>query len=232
MAAADLGAVVRPPAPAIVAHRGLVAGPDKARENAAATLRGAVAQGFSVEFDVRDDRGRLVLSHDPGEWSEERDAARFLADPGDGVHALNVKSLEALDTLLDGIARAGTAASFFLFDFELLGGTPELMRSVQERGFAVAHRLSDREPFLDDYVDAAHVTHVWLDEWETPWVTGEVVRALAAAGKQTFYVSPELHRPLGPDDLAPRWSEVAEWGVTGICTDYPLRLRELLGGNP
>ncbi len=104
------------------------------------------------------------------------------------------------------------------------------MRSVQGRGFAVAHRLSDREPGLAELRDDPQVTHVWLDESETPWVTETAVRSLAAAGKQTFYVSPEPAPGTGPAELAPRWREVAGSGRDRDLTDYPLRLRELLGG--
>lgn len=215
---------------AILAHRGLLAGPDRQGENTRGTLARAIELGFGVEFDVNAHGEQLTLAHDPTPWSADRDARAFLGDPGPGLHALNVKSLDAIEATLDAIADAGTHGSFFLFDFELLDGTRELMRSVQERGFAVAHRLSDREPRLAELRDDPQVTHVWLDEWETPWVTETAVRSLAAAGKQTFYVSPDLHRALGPADLAPRWREVAGWGVTSICTDYPLRLRELLGG--
>lgn len=225
-------APVEPQPPhAILAHRGLLAGPDPDGENTRSTLARAVELGFGVEFDVNADAGSLTLAHDPAPWSAERDARAFLGDPGPGLHALNVKSLDALDATLDAIEDAGTRGSFFLFDFELLGGTHELMRSVQERGFAVAHRVSDREPRLDELRADPHVTHVWLDEWDAPWVTETVVRSLAAAGKQTFYVSPDLHRTLGPAELEPRWREVAGWEVTAICTDYPLHLRELLGGT-
>jgi glycerophosphoryl diester phosphodiesterase len=214
-------------APLVLAHRACLYGPGSVRENSRAALAEAVGRGFGVEFDVRgDDGGRLVLAHDPEPWSEDIDAEAFLREPGPGLHALNVKSLDALGRVLRVIERAGTQRSFFLFDFELLGAGADLMAKVQRRGFRVAHRLSEREPHLERYVADPTVTDVWLDEFEWPWLRDEHVHALTAAGKRCFYVSPELHERQPVQKVAPRWDEVLAWGVAGICTDYPIHLRE------
>lgn len=222
----------------ILSHRACLHGGGSVEENTLAALGDAIEHGFEVEFDIRrdSDSGQLVLSHDPAAWSQARDATTFLRDPGPdgaGRHALNVKDPDVVDDVLAELERAGTADRFFLFDFELLGcDAPALMRAVQRRGFAVAHRLSERERHLERYLDDDAVTMVWLDEFETPWVERRHVAELAARSKQTFYVSPELHRPLPPEAVEQRWRELAEWGVTGICTDYPVRLRDLLEATP
>jgi glycerophosphoryl diester phosphodiesterase len=196
------------------------------RENSRAALAAAIARGFGVEFDVNVDSGRLVLAHDPEPWEAELDAEAFLRNPGPGLHALNVKSLEALGRMLRVIEAAGTKSSFFLFDFELLGAGGDQMAQVQRRGFRVAHRISEREPHLRRHADDPTVTDVWLDELDEPWLRDEHVHALTAAGKRCFYVSPELHRRQPVQRVAPRWDEVLAWGVAGICTDYPIHLRE------
>jgi glycerophosphoryl diester phosphodiesterase len=213
-------------APHVLAHRACLHGPGSVVENSRAALAAAVGRGFGVEFDVNVDGGRLTLAHDPEPWSEELDAEAFLRDPGPGLHALNVKSLDAVEPMLAVIEDAGTARSFFLFDFELLGAGADEMAQVQRRGFRVAHRLSEREPHLARYVDDPTVTDVWLDEFDWPWLRDEHVHALTAAGKRCFYVSPELHRVMPVQKVAPRWDEVLAWGVAGICTDYPMVLRE------
>ena len=220
---------------AILAHRALLAGSDPPAENRVSAIRRAVRLGFGVEFDVRaDPEGRLFLSHDPAEWEEDRDLGAFLADPGAGPHALNVKDLATVDAMLAAIDRADARDRLFLFDFELAGGgrdaCRQLMREVTDRGFAVAHRLSEREPFLDVLL-ASPPAAAWLDEFERPWVESRHIAALTAAGVATYYVSPELHRPTGVDDLRRRWYEVIAYGVTGICTDYPIALREHAGGT-
>ncbi|MCW2982630.1 MAG: hypothetical protein JWR63_200, partial [Conexibacter sp.] len=128
----------------VLAHRGLLDGPDHARENVLPALRAAAEAGFGLEFDVRQDAdGQLVLSHDPAAWAPERDAVAFLADPpGDAIHAFNVKDPAAVAPALDAIDAAGTLARFFFFDFELACATPgdaaALAAAVTARGGAVA----------------------------------------------------------------------------------------------
>jgi glycerophosphoryl diester phosphodiesterase len=218
----------------VLAHRGLLDGPDHARENALPALREAAARGFASEFDVRADAdGRLVLTHDPADWAPEHDALAFLAEPpGDALHAFNVKDADATRAALDAIAAAGTWDRFFFFDFELAcpdGAAADALRAeVAARGGAVARRLSDREPVLDALVADAATEHVWLDEMDGPWVDEPVVARLRDAGKRVWFVSPELHRPQPLAVLRRRWSDVLRWGVSGICTDHPLALAAAL----
>ncbi len=225
--------------PRIVAHRGCLDGPGGDGENRLSALRRVAVQGFDVEFDVRADRSdvsRLVLSHDPADWSGDRDASDFLARPGVGAfHALNVKELDSLPALCRVLSDAGTQGSFFLFDFELLTeDLPECrrrMRALQDDGFHVASRLSEREPFLEEYLTQPHVSLVWLDEFSGPWVGREHLAALADAGKRAYYVSPDLHGNHDADGLRRRWEQLASWGAAGICTDYPIRLARFLGAT-
>jgi hypothetical protein len=214
----------------VLAHRGLLDGPDPVRENTLATLRHAAEEhGHGLELDVRGDGGRLVLSHDLASWRPELDATALLADPpGDALHALNVKEPAVVPAILDVLERAGTLHRFFLFDFELACATPDeamsLMARCAARGAIVARRLSDRERVLDDIVADDACAHVWLDELDGPWVDGDTVAALTGAGKHVWYVSPDLHRREGLSTLDARWARARDWGVTGICTDYATAL--------
>ena len=222
----------------ILAHRALLDGPDAEAENRRSSIGGALVAGFAVEFDITADpgSGALVLAHEPCSWETDRDAHAFLRAPGETLHALNVKDLGTLDDVLQEIEAAGTRSRFFLFDFELLAADRApclaLMAELGERGFGVAHRLSEREPFLDDLLSAPVAPMaVWLDEWSRPWVRRDHVAALRDRGVATYYVSPDLHRALRPADLHGRWEQLIEFGVTGICTDYPRALRTFAGGG-
>ncbi|MGC8668448.1 MAG: glycerophosphodiester phosphodiesterase family protein [Chthonomonadales bacterium] len=220
----------------IIAHRACVNGPDARLENTLEAIRGATSSGLSVEFDVRvSTDGRLVLAHDPCAWSSARDPYPFLRNPdGPPCHALNIKSVYAVPAILNVLRAAGSAHNFFLFDFELLTndlpGCRFLMRSLQDEGFRVGYRLSDREPFLDHYLRDPSVREVWLDEFDRPWVTRDVVQSLCDRGIRSYYVSPELHGARDRDTVHRRWEDLVGWGVQGICTDYPLQLASLYGG--
>jgi glycerophosphoryl diester phosphodiesterase len=216
----------------ILAHRALLDGPDAPAENTLASLAAACGEGFDVEFDVNvDGDGRLVLSHDPAPWAAERDAEAFLGEVrADASHALNVKRLDTLEELLAAIDRTGARDGVVLFDLELLGAPRHAVTELAERGYRVAHRVSEREPFAADYARDPRVTTIWLDELDGQWVDEATVAGLRDAGKDVLYVSPDLHRRVSPDVLPAVWERVAGWGVTGICTDYPRKLRDLLEG--
>jgi len=192
----------------------------------------AVHRGFDLEFDIQlePDCRRLVLSHDPVEWTSERNALALLQSPGeDRFHALNIKSLYTLPAVIRALQEFGTADRFFLFDFELvtddLPACRFLMRSVREQGIRVAYRLSEREPFLEQYLSDKSITHIWLDEFAVPWVDRDSVRKLTEYGKTAVYVSPDLHGLRDLEHVGRRWDELMDWGIGGICTDYPLALR-------
>lgn len=223
----------------ILSHRACLHGPDPARENTREALSQAIAAGFDVEFDTRfgTDNARLVLSHDPQPWSEDRDALPFLQSVGGRqFHALNVKSLDSLPAILSGLDETNTQSHFLLFDFELvadnLGDCRALMRTTAAAGFSVAYRLSEREPYIEEYLSDPSVLNIWLDEFEVPWVTQAHVARLTERAIRTFYVSPDLHGVRDMETLKPRWEQIVSWGVDGICTDYPLALRQFLNkGN-
>lgn len=226
----------------ILAHRGNLSGPLSCSENSLDALREAVARNFGVEFDVRTEpeKNRLTLAHDPSPWSPQRDALSFLKtratfDSPLKRHALNIKSLSDLPEVTDALLAAGTQSQFFLFDFELLSDRLvdclSRMHDLADRGFAIAYRISEREPFFRDYLNAFHIRWLWLDEWSEPWVTRDHLAALNEAGKRSYYVSPELHGCCDEAYIARRWDDIIAWGVSGICTDYPLQLQRRLRGD-
>ena len=225
------------PTPTIIAHRALLFGPDRRAENTLAAISAAVAERFPVELDITIDvhGDRLVLSHDIAEWSAEREPRSMLAVPAPpSPHLLNVKDLCALPAILHLLELHEARERFTLFDFELAAGgdrgVPYLMRSLQDRGFTVAHRVSEREPYAHRYAADPAVTTIWLDEFEPRTLREDDVRRLVDAGKRCLYVSPDLHRRETPEALRARWAELLAWGVDGICTDFPVALRSTLEG--
>lgn len=222
----------------IISHRGYLDGRGDSNENGITLLTAAIGQGFEVEFDVNLAAGKacLVLSHDKAEWSLDRDAATFLrACKGKARHALNIKNLLVLYPVVEILRLEDMKDKFVLFDFELLWPDHSeiryLMRELTESGYHVAYRLSEREQYLDRYLLDESVKTIWLDEFEHFWVRREHVERLAAKGIRTLFVSPELHGTTDETVIRKRWSDVIQYGVDGICTDYPLKLRDFAGGH-
>jgi hypothetical protein len=216
----------------ILAHRGNLEGPQStAHENTLDTLMAAVDAGFGIETDFRADGTKLVLSHDPAPWSEERDATTLLSrldaiasHPNERrrMHAFNVKDRDGLHLLLSALQQLpALRRSCFLFDFELVF-TPdeaEALMADARNVAAVAQRASDREPELERLLQLG-VKNVWLDEFDEIYATGHRIQAARAADVSVYCVSPDLHGAADIKVIANRWIEWRTSGATSICTDY------------
>ena len=203
-----------------LAHRGLWAEADE--RNTLAAFRGAFANGWGVELDVRDLDGELVISHDPPAAGALGFAAvvdAFLEAGCPGRLAVNVKA-DGLEALIAEALRDVDPACWFAFDMSV----PDTLRYVRA-GLPYFSRHSEVEPEPALYEDACGV---WLDDFFGGFVTEERIAAHLDAGKQVAVVSPELH---GRDHAA-AWAQWRGWSVWGsrrvhLCTDHPTQAEEV-----
>ena len=79
----------------LIAHRGLINGPNRSLENQPQQIRSSLAAGYDCEIDLWVFDSRLYLGHDGPQYNITRD---FLDQPGLWIHA---KHIDALDWLLD-----------------------------------------------------------------------------------------------------------------------------------
>lgn len=219
----------------ILAHRGNLRGPDPGRENSPESIGDAIAAGYGIETDVRfaPDFG-FYISHDANPPTPasalEVHAEIWRRDPGCLV-ALNIKEAGNEAQLLERLNALDVANQVFLFDMELIEPRPGEMaarfRSL-DAGIAIAARVSDRAEPVSRALDIDSASAIWLDEFDGPWATRATVEELVRAGRTVYAVSPDLHG-MKPAQSITRWHEFASWGVTGICTDWPILLTSELG---
>lgn len=215
----------------ILAHRGNLKGPDWRTENSADAVHEALAAGFGLETDIRLDALKgFYISHDPQSVNPGQTFATHAAlwrQYPDARIALNIKELGAEAALLQALHSEAVVSQVFLFDMELLepvaGATAALLRALDPH-IALAARVSDRAEPLDQALSIGVAHSIWLDEFDTPWADRASVQALKAAGRTVYAVSPDLHG-YSLEQSVRRWHDFIAWGVDGICTDWPLRLR-------
>lgn len=221
----------------ILAHRGNIDGPDHANENRLALVGQALACGYGLETDVRYATGQgFYISHDPAAPSAESLLAAHCAlwrHHPEATIALNVKELGHERELLEALNALRVVPQLFLFDMELIearaGETARLYRHF-DAAVPLAARVSDRGEPLERALAIEVANVVWLDEFDGPWATADTVGRLKAANKAVYAVSPELHgRSLAEAEA--RWHDFADWGVDGVCTDWPARLGAQLAGR-
>lgn len=199
----------------IFAHRGLWTSLED--QNSHSALKKAFVNGYSVETDVREYLGRIVVSHDV--LSSTTDLHELVLNGVDRF-ALNIKQDGMLDKFK--IYRDQMLSSdSFLFD----GSIPEMYKA-RTIGFPHALRMSEFEqevPWKSDYL--------WIDGFNSEWWLGDSRINSLAEGSRLVFVSPELH---GRDHLR-AFDWFAEINAKGhfdfsVCTDFPLELENYLNG--
>ena len=212
---------------ALLAHRGFWR--DKIERNTLKAFTHAWAEGFGVETDIRDQDGRLVVSHDPPVGRDVLSLDQFLdlyvKVGGRTALALNIKADGLQEKLKSALADRGIGAErYFVFDMAVPDALAYLSYNMpcftRESEFESPPALIGR------------ATGVWLDCFHRDWIDAEVILGHHRAGRQVALVSPELHgRPHAGAWSC--WREAArlidartQGGTLMLCTDYPEEARD------
>lgn len=197
---------------AVLCHRGLWG--EGVAQNSARAIEQAFSAGYGIESDLRDDRGRLVVSHDPPTGHELSVAELFaLARDHDVPLALNIKA-DGLAKSLAELLRGHAIENYFVFDMAVPDARQHLSASLR-----VFTRQSEweRDPSFYDVASG-----VWLDAFFEHWWTIETIEEHLRRDKTVAVVSPELHGR----DPEPAWLELAKLQPSArprvlLCTDHP-----------
>ncbi|WP_448192911.1 glycerophosphodiester phosphodiesterase family protein [Azospirillum sp. sgz301742] len=195
----------------VLAHRGWWTRPEE--RNTLPAFERALEAGFGLELDVRDQDGRLVVSHDPpvgGTLDFATLLASFDRFRRPGPLAINIKS-DGLQPALAEMLKPLAPHDYFVFDMSI----PDTLGYLRA-GLTVYTRQSEYEP-QPALLDKA--AGVWLDAFEGEWFDTALVRRHGEAGRAVALVSPELHRR--PHRNAwETWRSADGPGVM-LCTDHP-----------
>jgi hypothetical protein len=203
----------------ILAHRGLWI--DPSQKNTRAAFQAAFLQGFGLETDIRDQDGRLVISHDPptGDTMSFEDLLALYGKYGrPGQLAINIKA-DGLSRLVSEALDARGITNAFVFDMSV----PDALHYCRLGSVPVFTRQSEfeMEPSLYD-----RAAGVWLDAFERDWINSEVIRRHRLGGKKVALVSPELHGRTHEAQWR-EWAGYAKDPGVMICTDFPVHAREV-----
>jgi hypothetical protein len=138
--------------------------------------------------------------------------------------ALNIKADGLHRAVAEAVGARGIA-EYFVFDMSI----PDTLGYLR-CGLRVFVRQSDIEPEPSLYREAAGI---WLDCFQSDWITGREVEQHLSAGKAVCIVSPELH---GRDPKA-MWEKLArlpslDSPALMLCTDRPAEAAKILGTSP
>jgi len=211
----------------ILAHRGYRVGRDPARENKLEAIQECLDLGWGVETDIRrSPSGGFYISHDVARKTPENDAMRFLEAVRTRARApvaLNVKELGYEAALIRLLQNSQVHSRIFLFDMELIeevAGSAARVFHMCDPTVNLAARISDRSETVEQALAIPEAEIIWADEFDQLWLTRAIVDRLREAQKRVYAISPEIHG-FSRKTMLRRWEEFAEWGLDGICTDYP-----------
>ena len=137
--------------------------------------------GFGTELDVRDDRGRLVVSHDiPDSKSTDLKSIIDTYSEYDTklCLAINIKA-DGLQSLLYNLSREYQIENYFIFDMAVPDAIAYL--NLQMKVFT---RESEFETVPSFYNEA---DGVWMDEFISAWITQNRIQHHFENGKKVCF---------------------------------------------
>lgn len=173
---------------------------------------------YGVEIDLRTERGRLILHHDP--FSAGEDFERWLEHYAHGTLILNVKEEGLEKRVLDLMARRGIDDYFFLDQ-----SFPFLLKTAGAGERRCAVRVSEYEAIETALTLAGLIDWVWVDCFTRFALSGEEADRLKGAGFRLCLVSPELQQRTASDEIPRLRKVLADRAIhaDAVCTKWPQR---------
>ena len=198
----------------IISHRGYWKKENE--KNTLISFERSFSMGYGIETDIRDYRGKLVISHDlPCENSIPVDILfKQYLRYSKSTLALNIKA-DGLQTLLQQVLQQYMIENYFVFDMSI----PDTIEYL-DKGFNVFSRQSEYEQNIVFY---DRVQGIWLDSFNQEWYDKNLIENHLKSGKKVAIVSAELHKRK-EENL---WSflkktKLYEKENLILCTDKPL----------
>jgi len=169
---------------------------------------------YGVEVDIRSERDRLIIHHDPFAGGE--DFERWLENYRHRLLILNVKE-EGLEQRLLALMAAKKIDDFFFLDQSF----PFLVKTARSGEKRTAVRISEFESIRTAEALAGLVDWIWLDCFTRFPVIGEEAAHLKSLGFRLCLVSPELQGR--PDEIQALRALLRREGVDAdaVCTKRP-----------
>lgn len=209
----------------VLSHRGYWKTEEE--QNGMVAFERSFSSSFGTETDVRDYRGELVISHDIANENcitVDRFLQVYSSYKNPLTLAFNIKA-DGLHQKLMGLLQKYKITNYFVFDMSVPNGLLYLKQNLR-----VFTRQSEFEMQPSFYESAQGV---WLDEFNSHWITDAVIRDHINRKKQVCIVSPELHSRGYEDewvDYKNIDSELLGNDIM-ICTDFPDEARSFFNGH-
>lgn len=202
----------------VLSHRGYWK--SESEKNRPIAFERSFCSGIGTETDVRDYKGRLVISHDMADEScmTIEDFFDMYNKHGKGLPlAMNIKS-DGLQVALKKCLQEYKISNYFVFDMSVPDGVRYLEYEIK-----LFTRESEYEntPAFYEQSDG-----IWLDEFHDHWISKTTIEVHASNGKKVCIVSPDLHKRRYKKEWGHYKDIERDLGISlMICTDHPIEAR-------
>src|SRR3989338_717393 len=155
--------------------------------------------------------------------------------------AIHLKQEEQTEEMLQSLSRVfknfDLYQKAFIFDMTL-ENAKKLRRINNKIPIALSVGECNYSPtvYLWDEIASSldNFDYVWLDEWKSQGeiLNNVLVDKINNTRKEIYAISPELHKehghPQSEEGYENVWKNLNKWGISGICTAYPDKLKTIL----
>ena len=204
----------------ILSHRGYWK--KESEKNTVESFRRSFSLGFGTETDIRDYKGRLVISHDIASKDSilVKDFFEVYLEYDKTLPlALNIKA-DGLQLELKKLIEEYQIENYFIFDMSVPDGLQYLKYKINS--FTRESEYETRPSFY------AEAIGVWLDEFKRHWINKDTIKGHLHNSKKMCIVSPDLHKRAYKEEWDDYKSIEQNLNIDNlmICTDYPELAKE------
>ncbi|ACA86278.1 phosphatidylinositol-specific phospholipase C/glycerophosphodiester phosphodiesterase family protein [Shewanella woodyi] len=182
------------------------------------TILATTPHNQGVEIDIRTIGNRLILQHDPFTAGEALE--QWLQEYKHKLLILNVKE-EGLEHQIIEMMNQYNISNYFFLDQSV----PFLIRTAKLGEKRCAVRVSEYESIETALSLQGLVDWVWIDSFNTPYITSDMVHTLKKANYKICLVSPELHSLNRGSEIITVKQRIKNFKhmIDAVCTKYPQR---------
>jgi glycerophosphoryl diester phosphodiesterase len=204
----------------IISHRGYWK--KEFEKNQAMSFERSFSLNFGTETDIRDYKGKLIISHDIANEnciSVEEFFKIYTSFNNTLPLALNIKA-DGLQAPLKELLNKYNIINYFVFDMSVPDGLQYLKQNI--KSFTRQSEYEIEPSFYDEAYG------VWLDEFKVHWINKEIIKKHIKNNKNICIVSPDLHKK----EYKKKWQHYKdiekELNIDNlmICTNFPEKAKE------
>ena len=196
----------------IFAHRAIFENKDNSLEG----IEHCLKSGFNVEIDVRKKDESFYLSHDPQENGDSFYMACEIIKRNSKKAAIHIKEDFDIKNLVDFIYEYNIEKKCFIYS--TLQDCDQL-KKFENIKYAY---------YQNKFENKISAKILWCDESNEVWYDQKTFSEHKKNNRTIITMSKELLKPCEIGEIRNEWNRLIDLKVDGICTDFPLLLKEYL----